>query len=87
MGERGAGARFMPNRLVFPGGAVDPGEVADRPQRPGVPLTAGQLSGGELVLDSGQRRHIEGSPGACHERSVPAGSDKNGLLSGGADVC
>lgn len=30
MGERGAGARFMPNRLVFPGGAVDPGD-ADAP--------------------------------------------------------
>ncbi len=28
MGERGAGARFMPNRLVFPGGAVDPGDGA-----------------------------------------------------------
>ena len=27
MGERGAGARFMPNRLVFPGGAVDPGDA------------------------------------------------------------
>ena len=30
MGERGAGARFMPNRLVFPGGAVDPAD-ADAP--------------------------------------------------------
>ncbi len=26
MGLRGAGHRFMPNRLVFPGGAVDPGD-------------------------------------------------------------
>ncbi len=26
MGIRGAGARFVPNRLVFPGGAVDPGD-------------------------------------------------------------
>jgi len=26
MGVRGAGHRFMPNRLVFPGGAVDPGD-------------------------------------------------------------
>ena len=24
MGQRGAGHKFMPNRLVFPGGAVDP---------------------------------------------------------------
>lgn len=30
MGLRGAGHRFMPNRLVFPGGAVDP-EDADAP--------------------------------------------------------
>ncbi len=27
MGMRGAGHRFMPNRLVFPGGAVDPGDA------------------------------------------------------------
>ena len=27
MGLRGAGHRFMPNRLVFPGGAVDPGDA------------------------------------------------------------
>jgi 8-oxo-dGTP pyrophosphatase MutT (NUDIX family) len=28
MGLRGAGHRFMPNRLVFPGGAVDPDDFA-----------------------------------------------------------
>jgi 8-oxo-dGTP pyrophosphatase MutT (NUDIX family) len=28
MGLRGAGHRFMPNRLVFPGGAVDPADAA-----------------------------------------------------------
>jgi 8-oxo-dGTP pyrophosphatase MutT (NUDIX family) len=28
MGLRGAGHRFLPNRLVFPGGAVDPGDRA-----------------------------------------------------------
>lgn len=27
MGVRGGGHRFMPNRLVFPGGAVDPGDA------------------------------------------------------------
>lgn len=27
MGMRGAGHRFMPNRLVFPGGAVEPGDA------------------------------------------------------------
>lgn len=30
MGERNAGSRFMPSRLVFPGGAVDPAD-ADAP--------------------------------------------------------
>ncbi len=31
MGLRGAGHRFMPNRLVFPGGAVDPEDHAAEP--------------------------------------------------------
>jgi 8-oxo-dGTP pyrophosphatase MutT (NUDIX family) len=37
MGLRGAGHRFMPNRLVFPGGAVDPEDytaIAATPPRP-----------------------------------------------------
>ena len=28
MGQRGAAHRFMPHRLVFPGGAVDPGDAS-----------------------------------------------------------
>ena len=35
MARRSAGHRFMPNMLVFPGGAVDP---ADHHARPGTPL-------------------------------------------------
>ena len=30
MGTRGAGHRFMPNRLVFPGGAVDRADATAR---------------------------------------------------------
>jgi 8-oxo-dGTP pyrophosphatase MutT (NUDIX family) len=34
MGMRGASHRFMPNRLVFPGGAVDPGDHGARHASP-----------------------------------------------------
>lgn len=40
MGMRGARHRFMPNRLVFPGGAVDP---ADHDAAPATPLRADVL--------------------------------------------
>ena len=41
MGVRGAGHRFMPNRLVFPGGAVDPGDArAPAATEPGPALMA-----------------------------------------------
>ena len=34
MGQRGAGAVFMPNKFVFPGGAVDPGDATVSFARP-----------------------------------------------------
>ncbi len=41
MGLRGAGHKFMPNRLVFPGGSVDPGDHGAPVARP---LPAGVLT-------------------------------------------
>ena len=37
MGMRGAGHRFMPNRLVFPGGAVDRGDATAQVAAPAPP--------------------------------------------------
>ena len=43
MGMRGAGHRFMPNRLVFPGGAVDRADLRTIPASPLPPAAAGAL--------------------------------------------
>lgn len=43
MGARGAGHRFMPNRLVFPGGRVDPGDLRILPAHPLRPDTEAAL--------------------------------------------
>ncbi len=46
MGTRGAGHRFMPNRLVFPGGAVDPADHAAPCATPLRPEVARRLQDG-----------------------------------------
>ncbi|MEM7295235.1 MAG: NUDIX hydrolase [Pseudomonadota bacterium] len=40
MGQRGEAAAFMPNKFVFPGGAVDPGDESTPVTMPPLPCTA-----------------------------------------------
>lgn len=45
MGTRGAGARFVPNRLVFPGGRVDPADATAAVATPPRPEVLALLGG------------------------------------------
>ncbi|WP_333828327.1 NUDIX hydrolase [Pararhodobacter sp.] len=44
MGQRGAGAAFMPNKFVFPGGAIDPDDSLIRFAQPVDPRTRQRLA-------------------------------------------
>lgn len=44
MGQRGAGAAFMPNKFVFPGGAIDPDDSVIRFAQPIDPATRQRLA-------------------------------------------
>ena len=64
MGLRGAGHRFMPNRLVFPGGAVDPADQ-DAPVAAPLPPHVQALIGPDLAqaLGAAAARELEEETG------------------------
>ncbi len=73
MGQRGAGAVFMPSKYVFPGGAVDPGDA-------GVPLLRPLPADCSRRLDDPARPGIVGALAAAAIREL---AEETGLLMGG----
>ncbi len=63
MGQRGAGAAFMPNKYVFPGGAVDPGDA-------GVPLASALAPHCLARLDADARPGIAAALAAAAIREL-----------------
>jgi 8-oxo-dGTP pyrophosphatase MutT (NUDIX family) len=59
MGQRGAGAAFMPNKYVFPGGALDPDDA-------GVPLAD------PLSSTCASRLDVSSTPGLAHGLAASA---------------
>jgi 8-oxo-dGTP pyrophosphatase MutT (NUDIX family) len=92
MGQRGAGAAFMPNKYVFPGGAVDPGDAGvplasalgprclarlDAAARPGIGAALAAAAIRELWEETGLALGVPGAwPGA------PSGARPAGVPSG-----
>ena len=77
MGKRHSGHRFMPNRFVFPGGAV---EAADRRVRPATALDAAV----ETKLAAKLRRPSRGLPRALALAALRETFEETGLVIGEA---
>lgn len=73
MGQRGAAAVFMPNKVVFPGGAVDAGDAA-------VPLAA--LPEARCLARLEQEPRSEVSPAALLSAAIRELWEETGLLLG-----
>lgn len=66
MGQRGAGAAFMPSKYVFPGGAVDPGDTLPEP----LPLLPG----------CARRLALSAAPGPLAAAAIRELSEETGLV-------
>lgn len=74
MGRRGGGARFMPSKIVFPGGALDADDTAYQPRR--------SLA---VACDQGLRRESAVSPAALALAALRETFEETGLAIGAPD--
>ena len=77
MGQRGAGARFMPSKFVFPGGALDPGDAAALPGPALDPACARRLA----------LHAPEGAGAALARAAVRETFEETGLALGASAAC
>lgn len=68
MGQRGAKAAFMPNKFVFPGGAVDAGDKAIRWPRPCPPCAMTAFA--KRRLPTFNRRWLSPQSANCGKKPV-----------------